>query len=68
MVYYLFNGNLRDERGNGFQEIVHGAVLTTDRFGIVKRAYDLDGKDDFVEVPNEVLTHLPEGSVSAGSS
>jgi hypothetical protein len=48
--WWPFNGNANDESGNGNDGTVNGATLTTDRFGIVSKAYNFDGVDDFIEV------------------
>jgi hypothetical protein len=42
VAYYPFNGNANDESGNGNNGIVHGATLTTDRFGNTNSAYYFD--------------------------
>lgn len=39
IAYYPFNGNANDESGNGNNGVVHGAVLTQDRFGNNNKAY-----------------------------
>ncbi|MCK4828977.1 T9SS type A sorting domain-containing protein, partial [bacterium] len=39
VAYYPFNGNANDESENENDGVVHGAVLTTDRFGDVDKAY-----------------------------
>lgn len=38
--WWPFNGNANDESGNGNNGSVNGAILTTDRFGNVGKAYD----------------------------
>ncbi|ARU59352.1 concanavalin A-like lectin/glucanases superfamily protein [Oleiphilus messinensis] len=40
---WLFNGDANDSSGNGNIGIVHGAVLTSDRFGNSNQAYNFDG-------------------------
>lgn len=40
---YTFNGNAADESGNENHAVVHGAHLTSDRFGNENSAYHLDG-------------------------
>jgi GNAT superfamily N-acetyltransferase len=45
-----FNGDARDTSGHDRHGVVHGAVLTGDRFGRADRAYLLDGIDDYVAV------------------
>jgi hypothetical protein len=49
VAYYPFNGNSNDESGNLYNGIVHGAVLTNNRFGQENSAYSFDGIDDFIE-------------------
>ncbi len=43
VAYYPFNGNANDESGHGFNGIVNGATLTTDRFGHPDKAYYFNG-------------------------
>ncbi|MDD5012395.1 MAG: LamG domain-containing protein [Candidatus Nanoarchaeia archaeon] len=42
-AYYPFNGNANDESGNGYDGIVNGADLTTDRDGSPNSAYWFNG-------------------------
>ncbi len=39
VAYYPFNGNANEEMGSGYDGIVNGATLTTDRFGTADAAY-----------------------------
>ena len=50
--WWPFNGNANDESGNGYDGVVNGAVLSTDRFGLIDAAYSFDGIDDNIEVQN----------------
>jgi hypothetical protein len=50
VAYYPFNGNADDESGNGNHGVVHGATLTTDRFGSEESAYRFDGINDYIEI------------------
>lgn len=50
VAYYPFNGNANDESGNGNNGAVHGATLTSDRFGNAIKAYSFDGIDDNIEI------------------
>jgi hypothetical protein len=43
IAYYPFNGNASDESGNENDGIVHGAMLTMDRFGNANGAYKFNG-------------------------
>ena len=42
--YWPFNGNANDESGNGYNGLITGATLTTDRFGQVNNAFAFNGK------------------------
>jgi hypothetical protein len=63
--YYPFNGNAKDESGNGHDSTVYGATLTTDRFGNSASAYSFDGIDDYMSVNYTSAFQLPEITVSA---
>lgn len=56
VVYYPFNGNARDESGNGFDGSVYGATRCSDRFGRPESAFYFDGKSsiktEFLEYYN----------------
>jgi len=43
VAYYPFNGNAKDESGNGNHGKVEGAKLSEDRNGMLGNAYSLDG-------------------------
>ena len=43
VAFYPFNGNAEDHGGNQHHGEVHGAVLTSDRFGNANSAYRFDG-------------------------
>lgn len=53
VAHYTFDGNANDSSGYGNDGIVHGATLTTDRFGNANSAYHFDGVDDYVRVPDD---------------
>jgi uncharacterized protein (TIGR02145 family) len=46
--WWPFTGNANDLSGNGYNGIVNGATLTTDRFGVGNRAYNFNGTSDIV--------------------
>ena len=47
VAYYPFNGNAKDESGNGYHGALNdGASLTIDRKGAASRAVSFDGVDD----------------------
>jgi hypothetical protein len=50
--YWPFCGNALDESGNGNHGTVNGATLTTDRFGNSGSAYNFDGINDFIQIPD----------------
>ena len=56
--YWPFNGNASDESGNGNNGTVNGATLTTDRFGVVNKAYNFDGVNDWIEISDNNLLDL----------
>ena len=47
---YPFSGNANDTGPFLNNGIVHGATLTTDRFGTPNSAYHFDGLDDYIDV------------------
>ena len=50
VAFYPFNGNANDTTGNGHNGTVHGATLTTDKFGNPNSAYYFDGSS-WIDVP-----------------
>jgi len=50
VAHYPFSGDATDATGNGHNGVVHGATLTTDRFGNANSAYWFDGVDDYISV------------------
>ena len=51
VAYYPFSGNAGDSSGNGNHAVNFGATLTTDRFGIVNKAYNFNGINNYMNVP-----------------
>ncbi|MEO8427805.1 MAG: LamG domain-containing protein [Verrucomicrobiota bacterium] len=47
---YSFDGNSRDNSGNGNDAIVVGATLTQDRFGVNGSAFHFDGTNHYIVV------------------
>jgi hypothetical protein len=45
---YPFTGNANDISGNGYHGTVHGATLTTDRFGSANAAYSFNNTDNYI--------------------
>jgi hypothetical protein len=57
--WWPFNGNANDESGNGNNGTVNGASLVNDRFGIIDKAYNFDGIDDFISITNSSSLSIP---------
>ena len=51
VAYYPFNGNANDASGNGNNGIVYNATLTPDRFGSPASAYDFNGTNSYIDIP-----------------
>ena len=49
---YPFNGNANDQSGNGYNGIVNGATLTSDRFGNPNSAYTFNGINNYIYAPD----------------
>jgi hypothetical protein len=56
--YWPFNGNANDESGNGNNGTVNGATLTTDRNGVVDKAYSFDGYNDLIRIQHQNTLNL----------
>ena len=52
VVYLPFDGNALDASGFENHGTVYGAILTTDRFGVMNQAYSFDGQNDYILVTN----------------
>lgn len=52
VAYYPFCGDANDESGNGFNGVVDGATLTTDRFGNTNSAYSFNGTTNKINFGN----------------
>jgi hypothetical protein len=50
--WWPFNGNANDESGNGNDGVVNGAVLASDRNGVVAGAYVFNGINSWIDVGN----------------
>lgn len=64
VAHYKFNGDAIDISGHGHNGTVHGATPATDRFGNANSAYQFDGTDDYIELPNEYSFDFEEYSIS----
>jgi WD40 repeat protein/formylglycine-generating enzyme required for sulfatase activity len=59
VAYYPFNGNAKDESGNGQQVIVFGTTPWIDRFGNPGSAYKFDGADDYIRYEGGIIRSQP---------
>jgi hypothetical protein len=53
VAQYLFKGNAVDNTGHGHDGTVYGPIIAPDRFGNPDGAYYFDGRDDYIEVPDD---------------
>jgi hypothetical protein len=60
--WWPFNGNSNDESGNGNNGTVNGATLTIDRFGQANKAYDFNGSNNKITIPNSNSLQLDNGA------
>ncbi len=51
-AHYSLDGNANDLSNNKNNGTVEGAVLTSDRFNAANKAYEFDGINDYIRVPN----------------
>jgi hypothetical protein len=61
IAYYPFNGNANDESGNGNHGENYGPILTEDMFGNPDNAYNFDGMDDHIRVPDSDSLNVSDG-------
>ena len=52
LAYYPFNGNAKDETGNGYDGNVVGATLHSDRFGAKRSAYKFSRNRQLITLSN----------------
>jgi hypothetical protein len=65
VAYYPFNGNAKDESGNGNNGTVAGGSLAnTDRLGENDRAWTFDGVDDYVDILHHESLNLAAGGLT----
>jgi hypothetical protein len=51
VAFYPFNGNANDLSGNGNNGEVKGATLASDRFGVLNSAYNFNGSNACISLP-----------------
>jgi len=62
VAFYPFNGNANDESGNDNNGVAEGVTLSVDRFNNINSAYNFDGQNDYIKVPNGTLLNFNKGS------
>jgi hypothetical protein len=65
IAYYPFSGSANDFSGNGNDGVVHGATLTTDRFGNPNSAYGFNGSNNFIEIPDNAILRPTSLTIAA---
>jgi hypothetical protein len=60
VAWYPFNGNAKDESGNGNNGTVFGATLVPDRFGNANSGYNFNGVSNYIEVPDTAPLNPPK--------
>lgn len=63
IAFYPFNGNANDESGYNQNGLVYNAVLTKDRAGNEDKAFDFNGKDSYIKIPNTTALNT-HGSIT----
>jgi uncharacterized coiled-coil DUF342 family protein len=62
--WWPFNGNANDESGNENNGTAFGAKLSSDRFGFTNKAFEFDGVDDFISVPNSQSLNITGSEIT----
>ncbi len=64
VAYFPFSGNANDSSGNGNNGAPSNATLTADRFGNANSAYQFNGTNARIILPDTFLSAgLPQGTV-----
>ena len=64
VAHYPFDGNADDASGNDNHGTVMGAVLTTDALGRENRAYEFNGVNTYITVPNSTTISSPDAELT----
>lgn len=64
LLHLPFSGNANDVSSFNRHGTVHGATLTTDRFGTPNSAYLFDGVNDFISIGSDNYSIIDEVSIS----
>ncbi len=54
IAYYPFNGNANNSINANFNGIIYGASLAVDRFNHADSAFQFNGQNSYIEIPNSV--------------
>lgn len=55
VAHFPFNGNAKDDSGNGYDGTIYGAQPTEDRFGNSNSAFYFDGQNDRIDLGNDLI-------------
>ncbi|HNL40025.1 MAG TPA: LamG domain-containing protein, partial [Saprospiraceae bacterium] len=61
---YTFSGNAQDQSGTSNHASVSGATLAQDRFGWANNAFHFDGKQSFIQAPNNAALNSDYATVA----
>lgn len=64
VAYFPFNGNATDASPTGNNGTVFGATIASDRFGNSNAAYDFDGVNDYISIPNHAAYAFQSHTIS----
>ena len=62
--WWPFNGDARDESGNGNDGVVNGATLSNDRFGTPNKAFSFDGLSNYIHILNSDILNFTKGTIN----
>ncbi|MBU3681458.1 MAG: T9SS type A sorting domain-containing protein [Flavobacterium sp.] len=66
VVYYPFSGNANEQLGNSNNGIINGATLTSDRNGNANCAYNFNGVNNFIDLPQNFYGGQSTSTISFG--
>jgi len=55
VIYYPFNNSTIDESGNNLNGVGYNCYATNDRFFNLKSAYDFNGSNSYIEIPDSII-------------
>ncbi len=62
--YWPLEGSAVDQSGFGNNGVINGATPTTDRFGNIDGAFDFDGFNDFIRIPDDSILNPTNITIS----